>query len=338
MKNVKLSDVADHAGVSKSTVSQFLNGRFDYMSASTRARIEKAVDELNYVPNNIARSLKTDTTRTVGVVVRDIAGSYSSQAIRGMDDFCRANGYNLFVNNTDFDPATEAKALKSLAQLRVDGVIIASSGQNEALLGEMANQGMPVVQFQLEHDKTPKNVILSDYRQAAFDATEYLIGLGHQRICFVTQEFSRVSSRFDRYRGYAEALEKNGLAVDDRLVLTWQRGSGFQTPPQSILGGAAPPTSFFSQHLAITTDLLDALYGAGVGIPGDVSVLGFDDIPMAQFFRVPITVVGQRPYEIGTEAAKLLIEQIGDRGAPARRVVLPCVLIERESCRDLRAA
>ena len=189
MSKTKLIDVAKLAGVSKSTVSQFLNGRFDYMSKDTKARIQKTVEDLDYVPNNIARSLKTARTRTVGVIVRDIAGFYTSQAIRGMDDYCKGEGYNLIIHNTDFDAATEASALRSLGNLRVDGMIITSSGSNEALISEISEQNTAVVQFQLEHNDSDKDIVLSDYRQAAHDATEYLIQLGHKRICFVTQEF-----------------------------------------------------------------------------------------------------------------------------------------------------
>lgn len=338
MSKTKLSDVAAQAGVSKSTVSQFLNGRYDYMSESTRARIQKAVDDLDYVPNAIARSLKTDTTRTVGAIVRDVAGFYTSQAIRGMDDFCRSRGYTLFIHNTDFDPATEARALKSLSQLRVDGMIITSSGANNALITEISSQETPVVQFQLEYDDSEKNIIVSDYRQAAFDATEYLIELGHERICFVTQQFERVKSRLERYQGYVDALAKHSIPVDERLVQYWHRDTGFENSPQSILAGDAAPTVFFTQHLAITTDLLRALEDAEINVPDDVSVIGFDEIPMAEFFKTPVTVVKQQPYEIGVEAARLLIDRIQNRESETRRVLVPCSLVKRDSCNRLSAA
>lgn len=338
MSKTKLIDVARAAGVSKSTVSQCLNGRYDYMSKDTRARIERAVDELDYVPNNIARSLKTDRTRTVGAIVRDVTGFDSSQAIRGMDDYCRNKGYNLFIHNTDFDPATESRALKSLGQLRVDGILIASSGANEALIAEISAQDTAVVQFQLEHDDSDKNIVVSDYRQGAFDATEHLIRLGHHRICFVTQEFSRVRSRHARYQGYVDALQKHSIPVDGQLVQYWRRGTGFQVAPEIVLQSDVAPTAFFAQHLPITTDLLRALDKAGMRIPRDVSVVGYDDIPMAEFFKVPVTVVKQQPYTVGSEAARLLFRQIQDPDGETRRIMIPCSLVERESCGTLVVA
>ena len=335
MSRKRLIDVARAAGVSKSTVSQFLNGRFDYMSKATRARIETAIDELDYVPNPIARSLKTDTTRTVGVIVRDIAGFYTSHALRGMDDHCKRHGYNLFIYNTDFDPAAEARAMKSLNQLRVDGMIIASSGSNQDLLTEIASRKMPIVQFQLEHDDSAKNIILSDYRRAAFEATEYLIGLGHRRICFVTQSFRHVKSRLERYQGYVDALTKHGIPVDERQVRYWQRDRGLDFSPRQVLESDEPPTAFFAQHLAVTTDLLRTLHEQDVRVPDDVSVIGFDEIPMAEFFRVPVTVIRQRPYDIGASAAKLLLQHIHAPDTEVQRVLVPCTLVKRDSCREL---
>ena len=114
MAKIKLIDVANLAGVSKSTVSQYLNGRFDYMSDKTKVRIKLAVEELNYVPNPIARSLKLDKTKTIGVVVRDITGFYTSRTIRGIDDYCKTSDYNVLIYNTDVDPEVEARSLEAL--------------------------------------------------------------------------------------------------------------------------------------------------------------------------------------------------------------------------------
>lgn len=335
MTKIKLVDVAAEAGVSKSTVSQFLNGRYDYMSTSTRARIQKAVDDLNYVPNRIASSLKTNKTKTVGVIVRDIAGFYTSQALRGMDDYCKAHGYNLFIYNSDFDETTEERALKSLKQLSVDGLIIAPSGKNSQLVSELSDQNMPVVHFQLEHEESDKNIILSDYKQAAFEATEYLIQLGHKRIAFLTQDYRLGKSRFDRIHGYSEALEKYNIEFDESLICIWSREEGFTKAPKAMLAEKNPPTAFFAQHLAITTDLLQILDMDKFKIPEDVSVLSFDDLPMAEFFKVPVTAIKQDPYEVGKHAAEVLISKLQDPDQPLKRVMVPCTLVKRDSCKRI---
>ena len=335
MSKIKLIDVANLAGVSKSTVSQYLNGRFDYMSEKTKERIKRAVSELNYVPNPIARSLKLDKTKTIGVIVRDITGFDTSRTIRGIDDYCKTSDYNVLIYNTDVDPEVEARSLEALYQLRVDGIIIAPTGKNTDLINKYIANGLPIVNFQLEHDGNEKSIIISDYRKAAYEATEYLITLGHQRICFVTQDFTNVKSRMDRYLGYADALSHYGIPVDDQLVQYWHRNSGFQSSPKSILNGINPPTAFFTQHLPITTELLAMLNAANILIPDNVSLLGFDDIPMAEFFKVPITVVTQNPYEIGREATKLLLNNINNKEWGRQKVMLPCSLTERLSCKKL---
>ncbi|MBW8189733.1 LacI family transcriptional regulator [Neiella marina] len=331
---VRLIDVAELAGVSKSTASQYLNGRFEFMSSKTRERIEAAVKELNYAPNPIARSLKTDTTKTIGVVVRDVTGHYTSRAIRGIDDYCKTSGYNVIIYNSDFDPEVEARSLKSLSELRVDGLIIASSGQNDALIADYESKGLPVVQFQLEHNERAKNIVLSDYYQAAYEATDYLIQLGHQRICFATQDFQDVKSRNERFLGYQAALAQHDITVDPALILYWQRDGGLQQTPQQLIT-ASGATAIFSQHLAVTTDLLKAFEQAQLSIPEDVSLIGFDELPMAEFFKVPVTVVKQQPYQIGYQSAELLLKQVQDKTQTQQRITVGCELIKRQSCRQL---
>ncbi|MEG3765429.1 LacI family DNA-binding transcriptional regulator [Alteromonas sp. 14N.309.X.WAT.G.H12] len=329
---VRLIDVATKAGVSKSTASQFLNGRFDFMSLDTRLRLQKAVEELNYVPNNIARSLKTNKTRTLGVIVRDISSYYTSQAIRGMDDYCKSHGYDLFIYNSDFEPKTEKNALTALCQLNVDGVIIASCGNNAALIEEISNHTVPVVQFQLEHDDCDTGIVVADYKRASFEATEYLIGLGHRNISFVTQQFETVKSRLEKYQGFVDAHNKHNIPVQESLIIHWNRKLGLQSSPVEMLKLANPPTAFFTQQIAITIDVLKALENAHIAIPQQVSLLGFEEIPMAEFFKVPITIVKQQPYEIGSEAARMLMNKLNNPKSVNTRMLVPCSLVKRQSC------
>ncbi len=302
------------------------------MSPETKTVIEKTIKQLNYVPNSIAQSLKTNKTKKIGVVVRDIAGAYTGRAIRGMDDYCKQTGYDLLIYNSDFDAKSEAKAIESLKQLHVDGLIIASSGQNTDLLAATFSDQTPIVQFQLERDNQSKNIVVSDYVSAAYQATQHLLKLGHRRICFVTQNYQDVKSRAERFQGYQEALAAQNIATDPSLILNWHRENGFARSPRKLLTENKPPTAFFTQHLAITTELLEELDTGAINIPDDVSVLGFDELPMAEFFKTPITVIKQQPYTIGVEAAKVVIQRINTPDQPNERILVPCSLIERESC------
>jgi len=334
MTKIRIIDVATLASVSKSTVSQYLNGRFGHMSLQTKERIRLAVEELNYVPNPIARSLKSDKTKTIGVIVRDISGFNTGRVLRGIDDFCKKNNYNVLIYNTDFNEAIEKRSLIALRQMRVDGIIITATGKNTDLMNEYMASGLPIVQFQLEYEHCNSNIVLSDYRGGARKATEYLLELGHKRIVFLTQYFESNLSRKERHEGYVDALKANGIAYDKNLVQYWQRDLGFKQSPITVLNSDNPPTAFFTQHLAITTDLLTVLHQNHIDIPKQVSIIGFDEIPMVDMFKVPITVVQQNPYQLGEESAKLLLDNLLSQGPlpEIKKIIIPCELMIRESC------
>ena len=329
-------DVAKHAGVSKSTISHYLNGRFARMSPETKERIAASIEALDYTPSPIARSLNSSRTNTIGVIVRDITGYFTSRVIRGIDDYCKKYKYDVLIYNTDFDPEIEKQSLKKLRQLRVDGIIIASSGRNNELLAKQVDEGFPTVLLHLEFDDLNANIVLSDNKQGSFDATEHLIKLGHKRICLHTLNYQSSRSRRERVAGYTEALEKYGLPVDPSLIHLWSRDTGMQTPTADILNSENPPTAFLSLYLAITDDLLNDFKQLDVNLPDDISLIGFDEIPMVEHFKVPVTVVAQSPYEMGVESARILLDGIANEGSPITRSVLPCRLIERESCGEPR--
>lgn len=328
-------DVANLAKVSKSTVSQYINNRYEFMSLETKDRIELAIKELNYVPNHLARSLKTNKTKTIGLIVRDVAGAFSSTVIRGIDDYCKKNKYNVIIYNTDFDPEVEKSSLKLLKEIHVDGIIIMSSGKNNDLIIHEQNSNFPIVLVQLEYDEVNTSIVISDYRSGSFDATEYLIKLGHKRICFVTQEFEECRSRYLRFQGYLDAIKKNNIKYDENLIQIWDREKGFNNTPQEMLNIPNPPTAFFTQHLTITIDLLQAFNKLGINIPQDISIIGFDEIPMVDLFKVPVTVVAQSPYKMGNEAAKLLLQKVIENNNEVTKTILPCSLIERSSCKNI---
>ena len=335
-KKIRLIDVATKAGVSKSTASQYLNGRYEYMSEETRQKIERAVKELKYIPNPIARSLKTDKTFTIGVIVRDITGFFSSKILRGIDDFFKKHDYNVLIYNTDFDPELEKKSLGILQMLCVDGIIIASSGKNNELINDLDKNGIPIVQMHLEYDDLDTGIVLSDYRAGTYAATEYLIGLGHRNIALITQDYKTARSRFNRYLGYHDALVDNELLVREENIIYWNRDTGLDESFYDLLKSNDKPTAVFSMHLSTTINLLNFLQEHNLKVPEDVSVIGFDDLPLSNLLKVPITVVSQSPYEMGEKSAELLLKKMKPGGkAIHSKVVLPCELIIRESCKEL---
>lgn len=336
MTKIRIIDVAQLSGVSKSTVSQYLNGRFNHMAEATKERIEKAIKDLDYVPNKQARSLKTDKTNTIGLVVRDVSGFYTGPAIRAIDDYCKSAGYNVIIYNSDFDSHSERDALKALKAASVDGIIIAPSGKNMDLLDQYTRSGIPLVQFQIEYGGNDKDIVISDYFTGAFDATEYLIKLGYRKIFIFSQYYQGIISREQRIAGYRAALIKYNIPFNEDFIQIWDREAGFDNNIEKLFINPKESIAVFAQHLAITTDLLTYFEKYHISIPDDVSLVSFDDMPMADFFKVPITVVKQDPVKIGTETAKLLLKKIKNKNSGTEKVIIPCLFVTRKSCQSAK--
>ena len=338
MKQVKLVDVAKEAGVSASTVSQYLSGRYKHMSKDTKDRIEEVIKELNYIPNSIARSLKTDKTNTIGVIVFSINGFYTSNVVRAIDDYCKKHNYNVLIYNTDYDPEIEKKSINILKMLRVDGIIIASTGHNNKMILEENLHGIPIVQMYMEFDDLEVCTVISDYRAAAYKATQYLIELGHKDIAVVTQPYENIRSRYNRILGYVDALQENNIPFDQNLIYKWDRHHDINLVFDSLCGRENLPTAIFSMNESSTTDLLRYLKAKDYSVPEDFSVLGFDQLPAVDLMKTPVTIVEQPTYELGEKTAELLISKINNKGRnkmTKTRIELECNFQVRESCRDI---
>lgn len=334
MSQVKLIDVAKKAGVSKSTASQFLNGRYEYMSDATRKRLETTVEELGFVPNQLARSLKTKKTNTIGVMVNSINGPTTSSVIRGIDDHLKKQGYNVLIYNTDYNKATELTALSSLESLSADGLIITSSGLISPLLNDETKLGMPVVHIHRTFADLKANTVLSDFHDGAYQGTDYLIQLGHQRIAIITRAYDQIPSRQLRVDGYLKALTDNALSIDSALIHIANNEQEAGPIVEKLMALPNPPTAIFTMYAKITKGLLYHCNNNAIDIPNDLSVIGFDDLPMATLFKTPLTVVNQSSYDLGVESAKLLLNKIIHPDVPQVDVVLPCHLIIRDSCKQ----
>ncbi|WP_321330064.1 LacI family DNA-binding transcriptional regulator [uncultured Ilyobacter sp.] len=334
MKRVKMSDVARKAGVSLSTVSQYMNCRYEYMSGETKDKIKSVMAELNYVPNSIARSLATAKTKTIGVIVGNITGYFTSSVVRGVEDYCKKNGFSIIIYNTDHDIELEQNSINILKMLRVDGILIVPSGKNNQLINKESISGMPIVQMYMEYDDLNISTVISNYRESAYDATEYFINLGHKNIAVITQEYENTRSRFNRILGYKDALINNGLSFREDSIHIWDLSSDMNVLFEKIVKSKNFPTAIFVMHSAITINLLKYFKLKNINIPEDFSIIGFDEIPNADLMKTPITVVKQPTYEIGEKSAKLLLEKINSTDeVKNKKIIIPCQLKIRESCK-----
>ena len=279
-----ISEVARRAGVSAMTVSRVINGT-GHTSAQTRARVEAAIDELGYVPNALARQLRSKRTKTIALVVSDISNPYFTTIARGVEDFFRGHGYSVMYCNTDEDATEEEQYLVMLIERQVDGVLLVparSSGESFRLL---ASHRVPVVVIDRRVDARNVDSVRCDSVAGAHSLVEHLTDLGHERIAVLTGS-PAISTSVDRVSGARQALEEAGLSLPNELV----RFGAFNYGKSNLADGhrmaldliAAPgplPTAVFCANNFIAFGAIRAIREAGLRVPDDISVVAFDDLP-----------------------------------------------------------
>lgn len=329
-----IADVARHAGVSTATVSRVINGQ-SVVAPTTRERVLAVVRELSYQPNALAASLVLRRSHTLGVVLPDISNPFFPEVVRGLEDAAHASGYNVILCNSDLDTAKELEYFEVLRQKRVDGLIYHSGTITDAHLAAFQRLKLPVVLAATEDPRGELPCVLVDNRQAAAEVMEHLIGLGHRRVAVVTGN-DPVSGE-SRLRGYRDSLARHGLRLDDGLVVhaEWTADQAYQAV-QSLLKRRPLPTAFAAASDLMALGVMGALHDAGLRVPEDVSVIGFDNIQLAGTVRPGLTSMAQPMYEIGSEAASLLIHCLTEEDPKAcrgrgGRNVLPHRLVVRDS-------
>jgi len=309
MKAVTMADVARHANVSKSTVSQYVNNRFDYMSEDTKKRIEQSIMELDYRPNILARSLKQKSTTTIGVIVANIMHTFSTQIIRTIEDECNEADFHVMVCNADDDPVKEKKYIEMLRAKQVDGIIILPTGNNIALYNEMAKSKYPVVFV----DRTVPDVaipsVMLDNEKAAGLAVDHLLDNGYERIGIITNVVKNITPRVERVSGYKNALTRNGIAINDDYIKNLEV-SHVQEGLEEMLRLESPPQAILAGNDLVLIEVLKHIKRKEIRIPADLAIVGIDEVSFSGFYEPALTIVEQPAIEIGKKAAELLLDII----------------------------
>lgn len=326
-----IQDVARRAGVSIATVSRVLNRGPHPVSPAARARVEQAARELDFRPSSLARGLAGRETRTLALVLPDIANPYYPLLSRGMEDVASAHGYAVLICNTDYRPDKLALYLRLLREKRVDGALLAGGGHEDpADLAALAEAGL-VLQAIGRHPLAVPSVRI-DNLAAARAATAHLVAGGRRRIAFIggPAEHTTVA---DRRAGYRAALTQAGLADDPDLEI--EAGFGLADGERAaarLATLAAPPDGIFAFNDYLAIGAIHHLFAAGLAVPGSVAVVGFDDIPLAPYCRPSLSSVQVPAYDLGAAATEALLRQLG--GQPVEPVVwLPTRIVVRESSR-----
>ncbi|WP_264740922.1 LacI family DNA-binding transcriptional regulator [Cytobacillus firmus] len=333
MKTVTMADVAQHAKVSKSTVSQYLNKRFDYMGEDTKKRIEAAINELGYRPNIVARSLKQKSTTTIGVIVANILHSFSTQVIRAIEDMCHDSDFHTIVCNADDDPIKEKKYIEMLRAKQVDGIILLPTGDNADLYNEMLKEKYPVVFVDRTVPDVPIPSMLLNNEKAAGLGVQHFIDNGYRKIGIITNVIRNVTPRMERLNGYKKTLELNGLPLRKEYIKSLEV-SKIKEGLKEMLELADPPKAILAGNDLTLIEILKYVKENNLKVPEDLAIIGIDDVSFASFYEPGLTIVAQPAFEIGKKAAELLLNKIQKKAAAEEKLVyrFEPKLIIRESC------
>ncbi len=334
MKRPTQVDVARLAGVSRATVSYVLNRQSDPrvpISEDTRQRVLEAVAELGYEPDARAQSLRSGSTKTIGLLIPDLKNPHFWQIINGASHEARRAGYDLLLTSSDLDRQQEEKTLKSLSGRRIDGLILltAFTTLSEELLAQTAARRLPIVMIGCK--KLNFDCIGSNYSESTGEVMAHLRELGHERIAFI-HGVANKRLGMDRLQPYKDSLQAAGLPVDETLIAHCgaTRNDAYEAAKQ-LLSQSLRPTAIIVVNDLLAGGVIRAAADLGLSIPQDFSLVGFDDIPSAQYMTPRLTTVRTEAEEIGRGAVELLLQRLGDGKRPLQAISIPTQLMIRES-------
>lgn len=326
-----MKDVARLAGVSTSTVSHVINND-RFVSETIRGKVEAAIKTLNYAPSALARSLKLNQTRTIGMLITASTNPFYSELVRGVERSCFERGYSLVLCNTEGDEQRMNSNLETLMQKRVDGLLLLCTETHQPSQTIMQRYpSIPTVMMDWAPFDGDSDLIQDNSLLGGVMATEYLIQKGLTRIACITGPLDKTPARL-RLEGYREAMSRAGLTIrqGDEIESDFEFGGGFEAM-QTLLTMNARPQGVFIGNDAMAVGAYQALYQAGLKIPQDMAIVGYDDIELARYMTPPLTTIHQPKDELGELAIDVLIHRIADPSLQQQRLQLTPVLMERGS-------
>lgn len=328
---VTIRDVAREAGVSVATVSRVLNDSGP-VREDTRHRIREIASRMRYVPDSAARSLITRRSTTLGALLPDLHGEFFSEVIRGIDQTAQGGGYHLLVSGSHNDKGEIEAALRAMRG-RVDGLIVMSPDIDSAALIANLPASTPVVLLNCFVDGDSFDSLTIDNHGGAHAMVRHLVASGRSRIAFIKGS-DRNYDAAERLRGYRAAHADAGIEWNEALEIDgdFTEAGGYRAA-ERIAALAPRPTAIFAANDSMAIGALSALREAGIGVPDEMAVVGFDDIPMARYMSPPLTSVRVSICEMGERAVRMLLQAIEDKNEHVKQQhVLPTTLVVRQSC------
>ncbi|MFJ7199420.1 MULTISPECIES: LacI family DNA-binding transcriptional regulator [unclassified Streptomyces] len=324
-----IKDVAAQAGVSVATVSRVLNSH-PSVSPDARTRVLAAVDALGYRPNAVARSLRTDQTRTLGLVISDVLNPYFTELARFVEEEARALGYSVIIGNADERPELQDHHVRTLLDRRIDGLLVSPADGDSPLMADVARAGTPMVFVDRWMPGVDVPVVRADGRLAIRDLVAHLHALGRRRLAIIAGPAATTTGN-ERVEAFREALRAYGLVLPDAYIGQgdFQADSGRRVT-ERFLALPEPPEVVFAADNLMALGALDAIRAAGLRVPQDIGLAAFDDIPWFVHTAPPITAIAQPTGELGRAAVRALVDIV--EGRSPQSVTLPARLVVRRSC------
>ena len=326
-----IKDVAREAGVSIATVSRVLND-IDVVNEDTKKKVLDAIKKLKYRPNIVARSLKTQRTKTIGILLPDISNQFYPEIVRGAEDVSNIYDYNIILCNSDLDIEKEKEYLRVLKEKMVDGVLYMSSSLQDEILELINELDLKTILIETKDKDGLLPSVTIDNIRASYDSTNYLIKKGIREIAFIGTEKDSMNAWGERYAGYENAMKEAGIDIDPELV--YLKSIKVKTGYEGIQYFLKNNKKFKGVVCAsddIAMGAINALRDNGLDIPKDVSVIGFNDNYAASIFYPKITTISQPTYDMGSVAMRMLIKLLNKKEIDTPNYVLEHQLVERES-------
>ncbi len=325
-----IKDVAARARVSVATVSRVLNGN-PAVRPDTRDRVHRAITALGYRPNGVARSLRTDQTRTLGLVISDVLNPFFTALARAVEDEARAHGYSVVFGNADEQPALEDHHVRTLLERRVDGLLLSPTDDSASQVAEVARSGVPMVFVDRWIPGCPDvPVVRTDGRAAIAALVGHLHALGHRRLAVITGP-STTTTGNERLDAFLDALDAHGLPTPGHYRQEGDfRAESGRLATARFLDLPDPPDAVFATDNLMALGAMDEIRSRALRVPDDIALAAFDDIPWFLHTDPPLTAIAQPTEELGHSAVRALVSLI--EGRPARSVTLTADLVPRRSC------
>jgi LacI family transcriptional regulator, galactose operon repressor len=323
-----MADVAKAAGVSVTTVSHVVN-KTRRVNPETVAAVETAIEATGYIPDQVARSIRTGGTRTIGCAISAMSNPYFAEVVHGVERAAARAGYSLLLTDTHDDPQGQTRAIATLLSRRVDAVVLAPSHDPTAVIVQVMQRKLPIVLIDRFFD-APVDQVGSENIEPTAQLVDHLASLGHRRIGLVAGR-DGLATTSERLEGFRLGLRRNKLRVSPELIASGANLEAYNVT-QRFLARPRPPTALVVGSNRMTIGAMRAIRDCGLSVPEDVALVAFDDFEWADLFHPRLTAIAQATAEMGEQSVEMILSRLADPVLEPRKVRLPAAFVHRESC------